>query len=875
LKKLAGVLLRFAGAEDGRSRDQHIRSCFDDLTDRIVSNAAVDLNTKVEPHLFAQLDEVGDLIERERKELLAAEPGVDAHDENVVQHGKDFDQRTDRRGRVDDDAGQHAVMDDLLQGAMEMLADLLMNAHQVGSRFGEVLDERVRIFDHHVAVERQLGHGPKRLDHRRSEGDVGDEVAVHDIDVEDGGSAAFGRGDLVGEMREVRGEDGSCQFDHGLFTSACKFISVLWTSRVVSLAFPRRAPASGPLGQQVLHFSRGSLLLRAKLMWRLLLLALSPVVLLAQTSVDRWPAPTPATAPTIQVTSRIVYVDVVVRDGRGQIVRGLTQNDFRVTEDGAPQEVDLFRAYTHDVASAAGGPGKDASPAKLEFSNSAAGRSDTVNMIVFDLLNTSMTNQTYARKQMLKFLGALPPGHKIALFILSDRLHMLQSFTGNSELLAQAAGLLMPKASFLFKSGSDQMRDADILGMSSADMKSGGASSFAMDLADELSKEGFQHDQERNGVTNQAFRELAQASAAYTGRKNLIWLSESFPLGAITSLQSFHSSLGTSFYMADLSGPTAKTISDSRIAVYPISVAGLESGGVNAAMNGVTAAAGNGAALGGGVAIPSNVGSIDSETSGGVAAAQPGGQTGGARLSDTLGAQGSDRLALRDELDDIAQQTGGQAFVGTNDLAGAMRKSLEAGENYYSLAYSPSNENWNGKFRRIRVELAHKGYSLSYRRGYVALPGAPAAPGRTPSQDHARDLLVALQPATPELDMIPVRSKVYLPDKQRATLQVDALLGSKAIRFALGADGRRSAQLLLGLVAIPEAMKGEVAGQASEALKFNLSDAQYQLSVAMGLPVRLQMPLKPGRYLLRLGVSDMNSHRIGTLDMPVEIPPGS
>lgn len=49
-----------------------------------------------------------------------------------------------------------------------------------------------------------------------------------------------------------------------------------------------------------------------------------------------------APATTIQITSRIVYIDVVVRDSAGRIGRGLTEKDFRVLEDGKPQTVTLL-----------------------------------------------------------------------------------------------------------------------------------------------------------------------------------------------------------------------------------------------------------------------------------------------------------------------------------------------------------------------------------------------------------------------------------------------------------------------------------------------------------------------------------------------------
>src|SRR4029079_9716293 len=38
----------------------------------------------------------------------------------------------------------------------------------------------------------------------------------------------------------------------------------------------------------------------------------------------------------------IVSVDVVVRDSKGNVVRGLTAKDFTVLEDGKPQRIDNF-----------------------------------------------------------------------------------------------------------------------------------------------------------------------------------------------------------------------------------------------------------------------------------------------------------------------------------------------------------------------------------------------------------------------------------------------------------------------------------------------------------------------------------------------------
>src|SRR5688572_6498258 len=46
--------------------------------------------------------------------------------------------------------------------------------------------------------------------------------------------------------------------------------------------------------------------------------------------------------PTFRTGTQIVSVDVIVRDGSGNIVRGLTEKDFTITEDGRPQSIQTF-----------------------------------------------------------------------------------------------------------------------------------------------------------------------------------------------------------------------------------------------------------------------------------------------------------------------------------------------------------------------------------------------------------------------------------------------------------------------------------------------------------------------------------------------------
>ena len=404
---------------------------------------------------------------------------------------------------------------------------------------------------------------------------------------------------------------------------------------------------------------------------------------LSSLSAEEWPLPAivlPAVAmpphtstPVFHITPGIVYLDVVVRDRNRRLVNGLTRSDFRVLENGHLQTIDSFQ----EVKQANAGPSLSAAPASGNSAASPlAGTSpETINLILFDLLDTAPPDQAYARSQMLKFLEALPPGQQIGLFVLTSKeLRMVQSFTGNGVLLAAAARNLLSQSSMLFQSTNAQAHANDVTGSMPGLATPGGSdTSVLQDLAQDLAGENLQHGQIRNEFVTEAFHSLAKAVDGFQGRKNLYWLAGSFPLSERSEM-----------------------LSASRIAVYPISVLGKQTTSINAEMdgNGVTA------------------GALNSSE--------------GARLSAQIDQRSAAQEDLRNGAEQIAALTGGEAFVDVNDLAGALRRGLADGENYYSLVYSPSDKNRDGKFRRIQVELAQRGYSLEYRRGYLALPAQPA-----------------------------------------------------------------------------------------------------------------------------------------------------
>lgn len=537
---------------------------------------------------------------------------------------------------------------------------------------------------------------------------------------------------------------------------------------------------------------------------------------------------------TLQITSRIVYVDVVVRDSAGNVVRGLTGQDFKIQEDGKPQNISFFADHTHDAAMPV-----TAQVNKLDFSN-VGPVSNSVNIILFDFSNTATLDTLYARKQMVRFLEALPPGHQTALFVLGKRLYMLQNFTESTDRLVAAAKAMQLKTSVVNTMGVQQQESDfvsafnDAVGPRNPSGMSVAADGQLLEAGDET--------QQSIDMTREALNEIAAAVSGYPGRKNLYWLADQFPLygGPALEIHELASDITNNWMNTqDIAGAN-QGLADAQISVYPILLKGVDASGMGVEARGMTGM--------GGVAR-NGVTTLEDGT--------PEGQ---------LGAPFFARSALITMMNNLAHATGGQAFYGTNDFAGALRKGFEDGSNYYTLAYSPQNAKWNGAFRKIKVQLAAKGYSLSYRQGYYATDASTIQP------DPARELNAALQPAAPETTMLRLRSSVALPDKGNPFLVVKTGVSLDGVELSTDPAGVRHGKLLVLLVALNED-KAQPARppQASGVLRLDFTPDQYRTVLKSGIEFALRLPLKPGSYRIRLGVADMNNHRLGTLDMPVTV----
>jgi VWFA-related protein len=562
--------------------------------------------------------------------------------------------------------------------------------------------------------------------------------------------------------------------------------------------------------------------------------------------------------PTIRTSSRLVLLDVIVTDHSGKFVPGLKASDFTILEDGKPQTLSAFAAQIPPPVSAKPTPPLNLPPHVFTNFTSIKPVADRpVTVILMDMLNTTGLDQTYARKQMVKFLEKLPPGQQIALFALTSKLRMIQGFTGDSGTLAAAARMLRGNESLLLTSEAQTQQDEN-----SATIMENGAGPPGMGPTPSLTtmpvapigqairdavaaQDNFQK-LERMNLTLGALDALAHAVAGYPGRKNLVWLSGEFPVVFGPGMTPYTASVNlqtgkdqTNNQLRDLendSPPMAQTaalLAAVRLAIYPIDVRGQVSTGTGIDISTPTA----------------GISAFDLQ-----------------QERDTASLRQTTALwDAHEQMTDIARETGGRAFYGTNDLSQAIDRSVQQGASYYTLAYSPANRDWSGKYRKIEVKAAAAGTDLTYRRGYYALREHVL-----PADRAAVAMTAAMQPTVPEFTGLLLKVQVLPPDSEHKAVRIDYAVDAHDISFTDSPDQRKVDSIDFAAAAWDKDLK--LAAHVVETMDAKIRVEAYQQVLKSGLPYHQELQLKPGAYTLRVGVLDRNSRKIGSVGVPITIP---
>jgi VWFA-related protein len=123
----------------------------------------------------------------------------------------------------------------------------------------------------------------------------------------------------------------------------------------------------------------------------------------------------PSKVPPIQSKVSFVLVDVVVTNGKDEPVTSLDKKDFQVLEDGKQQAIADFEEHKGVQTERTRLPPM---PPDVYTNFPAIKTTDSVNVLLLDALNTQVSDQSYVRSQLTRYLKTVQPGTRLAVFVL-------------------------------------------------------------------------------------------------------------------------------------------------------------------------------------------------------------------------------------------------------------------------------------------------------------------------------------------------------------------------------------------------------------------------------------------------------------------------
>lgn len=542
-----------------------------------------------------------------------------------------------------------------------------------------------------------------------------------------------------------------------------------------------------------------------------------------------------APAAPLRVTTRLVQINVIVNDKHGSPIIGLTKNDFFLLDNKRAQEIQFFSA---DADLPPNQPPitlpPDTYTNRLADHSAAAAN---VTVILLDALNTESADQALARKQVVKFLEHLRLHDRVALYWLGSGLYVLNDFTTDVAVLRHTL------ASYEGESSRELANSQEVdprennpnsslpqgVDSAAASTRQAFRSAFEQRVKNTATKN-------RVHLTVAALIAIAHHLNGLQGRKNLVWVSASFPLTLGQDRFDLNWLNDTGENFKGEIARAAQALTDANVAVYPVDARGILGSGLTAAADYADAP--------------------PPEFSG----------EGDEHLPSRLAPGNLDTMKV------LAERTGGRAFYGTNDLSGAIRRAMDDARVTYTLGYYPADTKWDGTFHSIKVKVRTPGAEVRARTGYFAIRDSSKA---SPKSIQA----LISQTAISQLDAtgIGIRVEVHATELSSPEVQSAMAEGNHAVAIELHVDlhdlhleqnnGYWTGALQTVFLQLNN--RGEIIHASDETLHLSLPPSVYELAQKEGLKNSRQIQVQPGATQLCMVLRDPINGNLGSLSIPL------
>lgn len=535
----------------------------------------------------------------------------------------------------------------------------------------------------------------------------------------------------------------------------------------------------------------------------------------------------------IKMTTTLVEVRAVVTDKQGQSVRDLKQEDFEVVENKQPQEISFFSQIKVGPGVPAATPAGSAQPTAAAPS-AVASRVDNAqrpvrSIVLFvDNLHLSDSSLILSKQTLKRFITEkLTDDDLVAVMTSGGTLGLFSQFTRDRRILQTAVdkigarGLNRQSLFSPYLAAQIEIGDRDAMNfaiqilqqeeslMGDRRVMEGIASGRARQILAEATYQ--------RRVTLATLKALTDRMAELPGQRLIVALSDGFTLSDISGRPD----------TGELQAVTSKA-AVSGVVIYTIDAKGLEPPAIfDASLRGP---------IGSNASSYVNGNSRDAEHS----------------------------------LNALAKDTGGEFFLNTNDLGGAVRKAVDNNSSYYALGYYPSSDEESTKFRKITVRVRnHPEYNVRAQQGYlpsVLAKERKATEAKSPVQRLAEAAVAPL--AFADIGIFATADFIETEkDAAQVTLQV-FIEGSK-LQYR---NEKERHQFALEMVSLIFDASGKQVKTETTSIETALRPEKFELSKQVGYRYLRRIELKPGTYQVRVGVREVETGRLGTAAALVQVP---
>ena len=529
-----------------------------------------------------------------------------------------------------------------------------------------------------------------------------------------------------------------------------------------------------------------------------------------------------AATTTIKAESRLVLVDVVVTDKKGNYIPDLTEKDFRVWEDDQEQKVTSFSS---EVAGTTG----DSQKRHL--------------VLFFDDDSMQPADQGRARAAAGQFVEAHSgPSEYIAVIDYAGTMRVTQNFTNDSARLKKAVG-------------TSKMSTGE---PTSASLGSPAFNSFASYS-------------DRNSLL--ALRSVARSMASIPGRKTLIWLTSGFPLtpgmeAEMTAVINTCNKANVAVYAVDVRGLAgAVSTTGSLWATPDYADAMLEDASYSEPMGKGSANTPHLVYVAQAKPPAGNPGGSRPPATGGTTGArpatrpqpsiytQPGWNQPRTIVPPPIPSTGVNQQVLYA----IATGTGGFVISNNNDLLAALEKVAKDQAQYYLVGYAPSDKS-DGACHTLRVKVERSGAQVRARSGYCATKPVDFLAGK-PISKQLEERAMGSQAG--DISGFVATPFFYTsPETARVNLAME--IPGKAIQLDKVKGKYHGVVNVLGMALKPD---GTVAARFSDTAEIDLEKGDVDDFTSHPYHYENQFYIAGGQYTLRLAVS--SGEKYGKFEMPL------